>query len=101
MAKDKPIRKQPTQKVWHIYHFGERYELPDDRRTFRRGPLLFTRGFVGSGQDDESISHHKQIEALMSQPEGLAARGLFDELLNRAANQSRCYRGYLLDEKYL
>ena len=98
MAKEKPVKKQSAQKIWHIYRFKDRYELYED--SFRKKPLKYTKDFVGSGQDDESISHFKQIEAVMSQPDGLIARGLFSEILNRAANQSICYRGYLLDDKY-
>lgn len=98
MAKEKPVKKQSAQKIWHIYRFKDRYELYED--SFRKKPLKYTKDFVGTGQDDESISHFKQIEAVMSQPDGLIARGLFSEILNRAANQSICYRGYLLDDKY-
>ena len=98
-AKDKTKRKV-VKKVWHIYHFAERYELPDDVRYCRKSPLLFTRDFVGTGQDDEAISYQQQMMALHhKKTNGFMLKGIFADLKNIAANRSRAYRGYMLDEK--
>lgn len=93
------MRNKRGELVWHIYRFEERYELADDSRACRPSPLKFIRDFVGSGQDDESISHHQQLEYLRAQSNGLMLIGAFDELRKISGNRSRCYRGYLLDEK--
>lgn len=87
------------KKVWHIFRFTERYELPDDVRYCRRSPLLYTKDFVGSGQDDESIAFHQQMTALRARPDRQALCAGFYDLKQIAANRSRAYRGYLLDER--
>ncbi len=88
-----------TVKVWYIYRFKERYELRDDVRFSRKSPLLFTKDFVGSGTDDESIGFAQQMNILKMRPNRLQLRGAFGELKEIAANRSHIYRGYLLDEK--
>jgi hypothetical protein len=86
--------------IWHIYRFMERYELKEHADRFKKGPLMFTRSFVGSGQDNDSISFYQQKIALKTKKNYLALRGVFDELLEIAANRSLCYRGYLIDESF-
>ena len=98
--KEKKAKKPSAKKVWHIYHFEERYELPDDVRYCRKSPLLFTRDFVGTGQDDEAISYRQQMGSLHHRKnDGYMLKGIFADIKNIAANRSRAYRGYLLDEK--
>lgn len=87
-------------KVYHISRFRERYELPDDVRLDRRGPLIYTKDFVGGGNDDESCAHWRQLMALRSKNNWLALRGAFSELKNIAGNMSKEYRGYLLDSNF-
>lgn len=92
--------EKKQKKAWHIFHFRERFELPDNVRFDRQRPLVYTRDFVGSGQDDESINFNQQMERLKSYPECLAIKGAFRELKTMAANRSITYRGYLLDEDF-
>ena len=99
-AKKTSSVKKRVVKVWHIFRFKQRFELPDDVRYKRVSPLAFTRDFVGSGQDDEAISYHQQMLFLRSMENYLELKGAFHELKGIAANRSRCYRGYLLDEVY-
>lgn len=87
-------------KVWHISRFRQRYELPDDVRLDRLGPLLYTKAFVGGGHDDESCAHFRQTMALRSKPDWLFLQGAFTELKNMAGNMSKEYRGYLLDSNF-
>jgi hypothetical protein len=100
MAKAKAAakRKKAKKKVWHIFHFGQRYELPDDVRYCRVTALKYTMDFV-SADDDEAISFQQQFDLLRSYKDCLAIKGAFRELKTMAANRSRCYRGYLLNEK--
>lgn len=84
--------------VWKIFRFEQRYELADDVRFGRERPLVFVRDYVGSGTDDESIRTGQQMMALMQRPGALELRGAFTILREMAANRSRLYRGYLLDE---
>ena len=102
MAKAKTAKKRPTKrrvlKIWHIFHFAERFELPDDFRGCRQGPLKFTKDFVGSGSDDESISYQLQMAIVDQYDDNLLLCGVFSKLKNLAANRSRAFRGYLIDE---
>ena len=97
MTKKKETRKARPVKVWHIYRFEQRFEMPDDFRKGRQGPLIYTKSFVGSGCDDESIAFMQQIEQLKASPIRAYLRSAFEDLKNIAANRSRKYRGYLLD----
>ena len=98
--KTKKAKSSPrAKKVWYIFQFKERFELPDDVRFCRRGPLQFVREYVGSGQTDVSITYKQQLEAVKTSPNRHILRSIFDDLREIAANRSRCYRGYLLDEK--
>lgn len=92
--------KRGPKRVWHIFRFKERFELPDDVRYCRRSPLQYTRDYVGSGQDDEAISYQQQMSVLKSRANRLQLRGAFHDLKEIAANRSRCYRGYLLNAKF-
>lgn len=103
----KPIRqlagsapKKPrAKKVWQIYRFEQRFEPSKDVQVYRESPLAYTRDFVGSGSDDESIGYQQQMDMLGNKSNHLMLRGAFGELKQIAANRSRSYRGYLLDEK--
>ena len=97
------MAKTATKKgtmIWRIYRFEQRFELPDDIRKSRRTPLNYTKDFVGSGQDNETINYSQQMMSLKLKANALMLIGAFHELKNIAANRSRCYRGFLLDEKF-
>jgi hypothetical protein len=87
-----------SPKVWHIFRFRERFELADDQRFCRKGPLLYARDFV-SGTDDESVGYLQQLDALSRRPDGLALEGAWSRIRRAASRRSRAYRGYLLNER--
>lgn len=87
-------------KVYHISRFRQRYELPDDVRYNRGSPLKYTKDFVGSGSDDESCAFWRQLMALRSKKNYDSLRGNFADLKCVAGNQSKEYRGYLLDSNF-
>jgi len=99
-AKSKKPRRKAVRKVWHIFRFEERFELSEDARVCRKGPLMYTREVVGSGSNDESTNYFRQLSFLRASTNRLKLRWMWDELKEIAANRSRCYRGYILDEKF-
>lgn len=96
----RPARTKAVPKVWRVFRFEERFELSDDVRYCRRTPLQYIREYVGSGQDDESIAYKQQLAILRSRPNRAELFLAFYEIRENAANRSRCYRGYLLDESF-
>jgi len=90
-------RKNASQapKVWHVFHFRERLELPDDARFCRRGPLVYSRDYV-SATDDESAAYLQQIDALSRRHNGLELEGAWSRIRRATSARSRAYRGYLL-----
>ncbi len=93
------MKRKVRKKVWHVFRFKERYELPDDMRSFRQSGLLFTRDFVGTAGGDEAVGYHNSF-GLLSNNDGLEYAmlyGLYRELINMAAQHSRARRGYLLN----
>jgi len=102
-AKKKPASKKmarakkPTRKAYHIFRFTERFEIRDPDGHFRKKPLLFTRDFVGSGNDDESIHYAQQISLAEHSPNYHILRSVFYKLKNIAAQKSKHYRGYILE----
>ena len=92
-------KRRITRKVWRIYHFQERYELPDDMRKCRMSSLEYTRDFVGDSGGDEAVSYHHQMN-MLSNGDGLEFAqlyGIYRLLVNMSAKRSRAYRGFLLD----
>jgi len=92
--------KARVKKVWRIFHFRERFELPDTVRFDVERPLVYIRYYVGSGQDDESINFKRQIAACKASDNRHTLHSSFMDILEVAANHSRSYRGYLLDERF-
>ncbi len=90
-------RSRPSQaaKVWHVCRFAQRFELPDDARFCRRGPLVYSRDYV-TANDDESASYLQQIDALSRRQNGLELEGAWSRIRRAASARSRAYRGYLL-----
>ena len=98
-AKKKSSSK--VKKVWRIFHFLERYEMPEDMRKCRVTALEFTRDFVGSGGGDEAVGYQYQF-SMLSNGDGAEYSkyyGVYRQLVNMAAKRSRAYRGYLIDAK--
>ena len=92
------IAATKKNKVWHIYRFKERYELPDDKKILRKSGLLFTRDFVGTGAGDEAVGYANQF-AMLCNGDGLDTalmNGLYRLLVKMAASHSYYRRGYLL-----
>jgi len=87
--------------VWRIFHFEERFELPENIRKCRKTALEFTRDFVGDLGGDEAVGYQRQF-ALLTNGDGLEHAqmyGLYRLLVNMSAKQSKAYRGYLLDAR--
>lgn len=93
-------RKKTQKKIWYISRFRDRYELAENIRYDRKSPLLYTKDFVGSGNDDESCAYFRQLMALRSKSNWLELRGAFAELKNIAGNMSKVFRGYLLNSDF-
>ena len=86
--------------VWHIFHFGDRFELPEDMRACRKGPLQFVRLFVAGANDNESHIFKEQWSMLDREENTLLLEGAFIRLLKWAGRRERKFRGYLLNEHY-
>jgi len=102
MAKAAKSRKPRQKYVWHIARFRDRFEMPENLRKKRIQPLDFTRDFVGSNAGMEAAKYQEQA-AQLGNGDGMRHMmlvGLFRELVNRASNQDRAYRGYLTDAEF-
>lgn len=87
--------KRRSAKVWHVYRFTERFELADDQRFCRKGPLIFSKDYV-SPADDESVAYLRQVDALTRHRNGLELEGAWVRVRRAASARSRAFRGYLL-----
>jgi hypothetical protein len=92
--------KRRTTKVWRIFRFRERFELPDDVRFCRDKPLEYIRDYIGSGTKEESIHYKRQISACEASKNVDRLLRVFYKLREIAGNHTRAYRGYLLDENF-
>lgn len=95
------IINHQSPKVWRIFHFKERFELPDDMRGFRVSGLQYTKRFVGVAGGDEAVGYQNQF-AMLQNGDGLEAcllEGIYGMLVNLTAQNSRAKRerGYLID----
>ncbi len=95
-------QKPKTRLVWHIFHFGERFELPRGMQACRNGPLQFVKlPVLGDPYDNESHILLEQLGMLECQDNTLVLEGVIWRLVRQAGWRSRKYRGYLLNERYL
>lgn len=91
--KGKPTKAKPL--VWHVCRFRERFELPDDQRFCRKGPLVFCREYV-SAADDESANYLREVDTLTRHRNALELIGAWLLIRRAACARSRAYRGFLL-----
>lgn len=85
--------------IWRIFHFKERYELPDDMKSLRKSGLHYTKRFVGVAGGDEAVGYQSQF-GMLQNGDGLEAcmlEGIYGRLVNMAAQHSKAKRGFLLD----
>lgn len=85
-------------KVWHITDFAELYELADDIRKKRSGPLRFTRSLVTLSPfaSDAESRHFERMRCLRARPERHLLRSVFEDLKNWVAAKPFGMRGFLV-----
>jgi hypothetical protein len=85
-------------KVWQVTDFGELFELSDDIRKKRSGPLTFTKSVVTvSGLSKETeVKHFERMRDLKSRPNRHLLRSVFEDLKNWTGGKHYGQRGYLI-----
>ena len=107
-AKGKPERKahqgravtakRGTRKCWHITDFRQLFELSDDLRKNRPGPLAYTKSFVTTSGASKAyeVRHVERLRLLKSRTERHLLRSVFEDLKNYAGSKTIDSRGFLL-----
>jgi len=95
-------RDNKQQMGLHFYHWKIRYEFDPSGHIdrFKVGPLKYLKNYIGSGEDDDTISLARQMDTLDNHPLADSLCRDFHRLIKISANQSLCYRGYILDETF-
>jgi len=90
--------KGKRQKVWRITDFRELFELTDDVRKNRPGPLTYTKSIVTvSGLSKEAeVRHFEMMRILKARQERHLLRSTFEDLKNWTAGKHFGPRGYLV-----
>lgn len=85
-------------KVWHIADFRDLYELTDDVRKGRSGPLRYTKSLVTLSPfcADAESRHFERMRRLKARPERHLLRSIFEDLKNWTAMKPFELRGYLV-----
>lgn len=96
-------KKNRKKRVWHVTDFRELFELPDDLRKDRPGPLSYTKSFVtltGYSREYE-VKHFERLLNLKHRPERHLLRSIFEDIKNLSGKKTIRNRGFLLttDEK--
>ena len=87
--------------VWHVFNFGERFELPAGMKVCQKGPLQFLKlPVAGDPYDNESHILLEQWSMLDREDNTLVLEAVLIRLWKHAGRWSRKYRGYLLNEHY-
>lgn len=86
------------RKVWHITDFRKIFELSDDLRKKRPGPLTYTKSPVTltAGSKDHDIRLWEKLQQLKSRPERHLLRSVFEDLKCWAGLKTIKDRGYLI-----
>lgn len=93
------IVNSQSKKVWRIFRFTERYELPEDVKICRKSSLHYVKLFVGISAGDEAVGYEQQM-AMMCNGDGQQSamiEGLYGKLVKMAGKHSYYRRGYLID----
>jgi len=88
-----------ANKVWRIFHFTQRYELPEDVKICRKSGLLYVKLFVGISAGDEAVGYEQQMQMCCNGDGQQSAmiEGLYSKLVKMAGKHSYYRRGYLID----
>lgn len=86
------------RKVWHITDFRPIFELSDDLRKKRPGPLTYTKSPVTltAGSKVHDIKLWERLQQLKSRPERHLLRSVFEDLKCWAGLKTIKDRGYLI-----
>lgn len=85
-------------KVWHITDFAELYELADDIRKKRSGPLRFTRSLVTLSPfaSDAESRYFERLCRLKARTERHLLRSVLADIVNWTAAKPFGMRGFLV-----
>lgn len=91
-------KKCRGRKVWHITDFRPIFELSDDLRKKRPGPLTFTKSPVTltAGSKVHDIKLWERLQQLKSRPERHLLRSVFEDLKCWAGLKTIKDRGFLI-----
>lgn len=86
------------RKVWHITDFREIFELSDDLRKKRPGPLTYTKSpvMLTPLSKEPDIKLWEKLQELKSRPERHLLRSVFEDLKCWAGLKTIKERGYLI-----
>ena len=86
------------KKVWHITDFAELYELADDVRKERSGPLRYTKSHVTLSPfcPDAESAYFERMRRLKARPERHLLRSIFEDLKNWTGSKPYGLRGFLV-----
>lgn len=98
MTKVKKTSSGRGRKVWHITDFRPIFELSDDLRKKRPGPLTFTKSPVTltAGSKVHDIKLWERLQQLKSRPERHLLRSVFEDLKCWAGLKTIKDRGFLI-----
>jgi len=88
--------RRPTKKVYHIFHFTERFEIKNKYGHYHEWPLEYRRDYVAP-KTDEGVHYEKQLSLCDESPNMDALHTAYSKLVRIAAKKSKNYRGYILD----
>jgi len=93
----KPSRKV-IKKAWHITDFQDLFELSEDIRKGRSGPLRYTKSIVTLSPfaTDAESRHCERMRLLKSRPERHLLRSVLQDLTDWAATKPFALRGFLV-----
>jgi len=92
-----PLR-QVTKKAWHITDFQDLFELSDDIRKGRSGPLRYTKSHVclSPFAPDAEARYFERMRLLKARPERHLLRSTFEDLKNWTSAKQFGPRGFLV-----
>lgn len=94
----KTCPEQSRRKVWRITDWEPLYELADDIRKKRSGPLTYTKSQVTiSGLSTAAeVRHYEMMKQLKARPERHLLRSVLEDLTNWTGAKHYGPRGYLV-----
>jgi hypothetical protein len=98
-GQSKAGKKRSAQRAWRITDFEDLFELPDDVRKARSGPLTYIKNIINlsAWASEAEVAYFERMKLLKAHKNRHLLRSVFDDLLAWVGDKPYGPRGWCVD----